>query len=444
MDNALFRSPISRIIAGGADILSAVLFVGVWVANLVTAGFSLAGTQTFAGWTYFPIFWPHLLAATLGILIFLRYGANFATAVTTVLLWLVAWVSDLYGAIAYWHLFWLCNAGPKSQLSGVGREICDSENALLISLMVLGTLLWFISFAGVIAHAFDLFQAGRSGSSKPGRVISAPILWIGFANILTLVAFFALWLANWISTSISLGGGQTYAVWAYINIFLVQLSASVVGTMLFLRYGSNWVTAAAAIILWATSFFAGFYGTALYWRLGWFCTQTSASTLSGNQLVICTEERSYLIALWVLTSALWILSIIAPIAHALDFFAAGSHDSARVKLGGTTSADDAGVAPNDDIGDATNSKDPNEGGDDNGVSPMDQYGTYNDGSSFVSGTAIPAVTHGIRGLRSQLPYYPQRPTSNRSRRSSSNNDNINPAARTLNRRTINGNSPTLV
>lgn len=386
---------LARLIAGGADVLSMILFTGVWVATMVTSGFSLAGTQTFAGWTYFPMFWPHLAASTLGLLMFLRYGANFVTAVTTVLLWMVAWVADLYGAIVYWYMFWLCNVGPKNQLSGLGRDICDSEDALLISMMVLGTLLWVISWAGAIAHGFDLFPAGKSGSSKPGREISAAILWIGLSNVLTVLVFFGLWLANWITTSISVGGGQTYGVWTYANIFLIQLPASVLGIMMFLRYGSNWFTAAASIVLWAISFFAALYGAGLYWRLGWFCKVASVSTLSGNQLVICTQEESYLIALWVLTTALWVFSIIATIAHAYDFFAAGRSSSVRVKISSRKSAaddDDEDVVPENDL------EEPPE----TTTNSMNQYGSYNDGSLLSGNPVSPAAIRGVRSINTQL------------------------------------------
>jgi len=384
MDSALFRSPISRLIAGAVDVMSTILFMAVWVATLVTSGFSLTGTQTFAGWTYFPMFWPHLIAATLGVLMILRYGANFATASLTVLLWMVALVADAYGAVAYWRLFWLCDIGNKSQLTGVARGICDSENALLICMMVVGTVLLALSVCGIGGHGFDLFQAGRSGSASPGRTISAPLLWVGLANMFTLLAFSGLWLANWISTSTSVGGGQTYAVWTYANIFLIQLSASVLGSMMFVRYGANWVTAAVSIVLWSTSFFAALYGTALYWRIGWFCKVASVSSLSGNQLTICTQETSYLIALWVLASILWILSIIAPIAHAYDFFAAGRHGSVRVKLGASRRSDNHGVTPHEDLEmqnpPETEAKTPQN---------IDQYAPYNDGSVLSGARIVP-------------------------------------------------------
>lgn len=372
MDNSLFRSPIARIVAGGADILSLVLFAAVWVATLVTSGFSLAGTQTYAGWTYFPVMWPHLAAATLGFLLFLRYGANYATALAVALLWTVAFISDIFGAVVYWKLFWLCNIGPKSELSGVALGICDDENPLLISMMVLATVLWFISIAGALAHFFDFFQAGRGGSVVPGRQLSGALFVIAATNIVSFLVFLALWITNWITTAISVGGGQTYAVWTHANILLVQISATVVGIMLFLRYGANWITAAAAIILWIVAFFSAFYVAALYWRLGWMCKVSTASTLSGNDLVICTQEEPYLIALWVLVSIQWFMAIMAPVAHAFDLFRAGRYGSVKIRLGGSKSdtVDGAGVSPEEDLNGTNGSSD---------VSPMDQYMPLNDG-----------------------------------------------------------------
>lgn len=398
MDSALFRSPISRILIGGTSIFSLVLFAAVWIATLATSGFSLAGDHTFAGWTYFPLFWPHLAAATLGILLFLRYGANYATATTVVIVWLVALISNTYGTVLYWRLGWLCNITGKDKLTDpIDLEICNSENALLISLWVLSTVLWIISIIAPIAHGFDYFQAGRSGSAAPGRNITAELIMLGGAAILTLLVFAGLWIAALITSSVSVAGGsssQTYGVWTHSNIFLVQLSSAVLGLMVFLRYGANYVTGIASIILWAVSFFAATYGTVLYWRLGWFCKIATGTTLRGVDLIICRDEDSYLIALWVMSTLLWVFSIVGPIAHAFDLPAAGRSGTIN-PLTDKYSVDGGGVAPPDDAGQPR--LDPQ------GVpirrtqgtaAPVDQYGTYNDGSVF---SASKLATAGGRG-----------------------------------------------
>lgn len=379
MDSALFRSPLSRYIVAGVSVVSLVLFGTVWIATLVTSGFSLAGTHTYAGWTYLPLFWFHLAAATLGFMIFFRYGANSATGIVVIFLWVIAWVSDFFGAVSYWRLFWLCNISGKDKLTGLAVEICASENALLISMMVFGTVMWFITWAGAIAHGFDYFQASRSGKSMPGRKITPQLLWVATAGVLTLLVFLGLWIANLITSGMSWAAGtanQTFGVWAHINIFLVQLSAGVVSVMLSLRYGANAVTAAAAIILWSVSFFAGTYGTVLYWRLGWFCKIATGTTLQGVDLVICTQEDSYLIALWVLVSILWLLTIVGAVAHAFDFMDASKVGGLGLKRGGRSedgkSVDGLGVAPTDD----------------QGVPRGEQYGTFDDGNRVFAAARL--------------------------------------------------------
>lgn len=382
MDSGLFRSPISRIIVGGVSLFSLILFIGIWVATLITTGFSLAGTQTFAGWTYFPLFWPHLAAATLSAMIFLRYGANYASALTAVVLWIVAVVCDVFGAVVYWRLFWLCNIGGKGQLTGVALQICNSEDALLISMMVFATVMMIVAAAGAIAQGFDLFQAGRSGSVSPGRELSAELILVGAASIVSFLCLIGLWITNFITTAISVGGGHTYAVWAHTNILLVQISASVLGIMLFLRYGANYITAAAAVILWAIAFFAAFYCNAVYWRIGWMCFGTTGNTLTGNALVICNEEDTYLIAVWVIVSILGICAIIGPLAHGADYFSAARTGSIEIGLGSRgkdSSVDMEGVVPSD--------MDPPESDLEGNPGNMDQLAPFNDGSMFAAARA---------------------------------------------------------
>lgn len=332
MDSSVIRSPIWRYVIGGTSLLSLILFAGIWVANLVTTGFSLAGTQTFAGWTYFPLFWPHLAAATLGAMVFLRYGSNYATALAVVVLWLVAVVCDVFVAVVYWRLFWLCNIGGKGQLTGVALQICNSENALLISMMVFATVMMVIAFVAAVGHGLDFRNAGKAGSAVPGRGLSAELILVGAACILSFLALMSLWIINFITSADSIGGGHTYAVWAYIDILLVQISASVVGIMMFLRYGANFVTAAAAVILWAVAFFAAFYCGAVYWRVGWMCFVSTGSTLTGNELVMCNAEGNYLIAVWVLVTILFLCSVVAPLAHAADYFSAARSGSVKINF----------------------------------------------------------------------------------------------------------------
>lgn len=325
MEDALSVSIVSRTAIAATSIISLLLFVAIWIATLITSGFSLAGTHTFAGWTYMPTFWFHLVAATLGFMMFLRYGANRVTALVVVVLWGAAAVSDFFGAILYWRLFWLCNISGKDTLTGVAVEICGSENALLISLMVFATVMLIISIAGFAGHLFDYGSAKRAGSAVPNRTLTAPLILVAGMGVLTMVVFAALWVTNLITSGFSWAAGssnQTFAVWTHIDIFLVQLAGAMLSIMLALRYGANAVTATAAVVLWGISLFAGTFGTFLYWRLGWFCTVASSSTLQGIDLVICTQEKNYLIALWVLVTLLWLFSIVGAVAHGYDWQAA--------------------------------------------------------------------------------------------------------------------------
>lgn len=84
-----------------------------------------------------------------------------------------------------------------------------------------------------------------------------------------------------------------------------------------------------------------------------------------------------------MSSLLWVFSIVAPIAHAFDYPAAGRTSSIN-PLADRRGVDTAGLTPLDDTG-ARGS-----------ATPVDQYGTFNDGSMFSAGklAAATAATTG--------------------------------------------------
>lgn len=303
--------------------MSLVLFGGLWIGTLITSGFSLAEAHTFSSWTYFPMFWPHLAAATIGFMIFLRYGANWGTGLAAMFLWLIAIFSDLLGTIVYWRLGWMCNISGSGGLSSLEEEMCDNENPLIISLWVVSTVLWITSIVAAIAQGFDLFNAGKSGDAIPGTKITIPVVLLGFFGAMCGVLFATLWLMNVVTTIDSIANIQTYGVWAHINLFSVQLASVVLTMMIALRYGNNWITAGAAIALSVLAFFSSFYGLLVYWQTGWFCFVSEGSPLVGIDLIVCNDEENWLITVWILVSLLWGFSIIIAIAHAVDFPDAG-------------------------------------------------------------------------------------------------------------------------
>lgn len=327
--SGLVKSPFSRWVLGGASAISLLLFGGLWVGALITSGFSLADAHTFSAWSYFPMFWPHLAAATLGFMIFLRYGANWGTGLAAVFLWLVGIFSDLIGTIVYWRIGWLCNISGGGTMSALEREMCREENALIISLWVVSTFLLLLAIVGAVAQGLDLFNAGKTGSSLPGMKITFSVVLLGFFGAFAALLFIALWGMNIITTVDSLANIQTYGVWAHINLFSVQLAGTVLTIMMALRYGNTWITAAAAIVISVLAFFSSFYGLLLYWQMGWFCFVSEASPILGIDLLVCSDEENYMIAIWVIVSFLWGISIIVAIAHAVDFTDAGREGSSK-------------------------------------------------------------------------------------------------------------------
>ena len=303
--------------------MSLVLFAGAWIGTLITSGYSLAEAHTYSSWTYFPMFWPHLAAATLGFMIFLRYGANWGTGLAAMFLWLIAIFSNLLGTILYWRLGWMCNISGSGGMSALENEMCDNENPLIIALWVVSTVLWIISIVAAVAQGFDLFNAGKSGDVMPGTKITIPVVMLVFFGIVCAILFAVLWVMNLVTTVDSIANIQTYGVWAHINLFSIQLASIVITIMMGLRYGNNWITAAAAIILSVLAFFSSFYGLLVYWQMGWFCFVSEGSPLIGLDLIVCNKEENWLITVWILVSLLWGFSIIIAIAHAVDFPDAG-------------------------------------------------------------------------------------------------------------------------
>ena len=330
---ASMKSSIWRIACIIVDLSSLAIFSAAWVASIVLSGFSLSNSNVFAAWTYFPLLWPHLLAATLGLLVSLRFvnAGNYVTALVTIVLYVVAFFSDLYAAVCYTRTFWLCNIKGASQLDfPVGQHICHSENALLIILTWgVAILLWVLTWFGIPSHGFDFNKAGKSGSSKPlfGNKFTAPLGMLLFVGLAGLVIVLGLYIENAITSAISVSGGHTYASWAYINIFLLEISGLVLSLMLFLRYGSNWATAAAAIVIWCVSVFAAYYVGYLYWKVGWMCWVSKTSVLTGLELVMCTQESGYFIAIWILSTAFGLVTIGGSLGHIWDFFSAGRSGS---------------------------------------------------------------------------------------------------------------------
>jgi hypothetical protein len=380
---SLVKSPLSRIVMGGATSLSLVLFAGAWIGTLVTAGYSLADAHTFSSWTYFPMFWPHLAAATLGFMIFLRYGANWGTGLAAMFLWLIALFSDLLGTILYWRLGWMCNISGSGGLSALEQEMCSRENALIITLWVVSTILWIVSIVAAVAQGFDLFNAGKSGKIMPGTKITIPVVLLGFFGVACAVLFTTLWLMNVVTTIDSIANIQTYGVWAHINLFSVQLAAIVISIMMALRYGNNWITAAAAIILAVLAFFSSFYGLLVYWQMGWFCFVSEGSPLIGIDLIVCNREENWLITVWILISLLWGFQIIVAIAHAVDFMDAGRTGGSMNPLKGKGSDYEELGLDDDDLG----------GGDDvnmdEEIGGADILGRYPRSHPLPSGAPLP-------------------------------------------------------
>lgn len=378
--NSLIKSPLSRIVMGGATAVSLILFGGLWIGTLITSGFSLAESHTFSSWTYFPTFWPHLAAATLGFMIFLRYGANWGTGLAAMFLWLIAIFSDLLGTILYWRLGWMCNISGSGGLSTLEQEMCANENALIISLWVISTVLWVISIVAAFAQGFDLFNAGKSGDTIPGTKITIPVVLLGFFGAVSAVVFATLWIMNVVTTIDSIANIQTYGVWAHINLFSIQLVSVVLTLMMALRYGNNWITATAAIILSAIAFFSSFYGLLVYWQMGWFCFVSEASPLLGIDLIVCNTEENWLITVWILISLLWGFVIITTLSHVFDFPAAGRTGGSLNPLASGKGGDGGRF---DELGDE-------EEGDVSGI--MNAYPTTPIGSRVGSGQRMLAAT----------------------------------------------------
>ena len=365
---------------GGATAVSLVLFGGAWLGTLITSGFSLAESHTFSSWTYFPMFWPHLAAAVLGFMIFLRYGANWGTGLAAMFLWLIAVFSDLLGTILYWRLGWMCNISGGGGMSALEQEMCSNENALIITLWVVSTILWVISIIAAFAQGFDLFNAGKSGETMPGTKITIPVVLLGFFGAVCAVLFATLWVMNVVTTIDSIANIQTYGVWAHANLLSVQLASVVITIMMALRYGNNWITAAAAIILAVLAFFSTFYALLVYWQMGWFCFVSEASPLLGIDLIVCNAEENWLITVWILVSLLWGFVIIIAIAHAVDFPDAG-------RTGGSLNPLASGKG--DDY---------EELGVDDAAAGDEELGVEGIMNAYPSGAAAPARFGGLRAL----------------------------------------------
>ena len=328
------KSSMWRLIAGVSSVISLLFFAGAWVGTIVTSGFSLTNSHTFAGWLYFPLLWPHFAAATLGFLMFMRYGANWITALVTLALWGGSIVSDLYATILYWRLGWLCNISGLGSLTAVEKEICANEDPLLISLWVTSTLVLLLAIGGALGQAFDLVKTGKAGKSAPRIQISAPVIIMVPFGILSALLLFAFWAMNVLNSGESLIGRQAFAVWTHANVFSLQIPATILSIMLGVRYGSNWATAIAAPILWGISFFAAFFGTGLYWQLGWFCQVAAGSPMTGVDLEICNKEEHWLTAVWVMVSILGLTTITNFIAHINDIGTASAQGQSLNPLRG--------------------------------------------------------------------------------------------------------------
>lgn len=321
MINKTFSTPLARIMAGGAAVFSLVAFVAFWMTTVILSGFTISGDQVWSIWTYTPMFWPQLIAATLGAMVAMRYGSNWITAILVIVLWIVAVLFTGIVTISYWRFGWLCNISGSKVLSGVIElDICANQNSLLIVLWVTSTFMWIATFIGAGASMFDVFAAGKARSTKPTIIFSGELIVIGFADILSALCLVGLVFANIITSASSFFGIQTYAVWAPINIYLVQVVATVMGLMMMVRYGTNWLTGLITVILWGFSLFAAIYVGFMYWWLGYMCFFTSGSSLNPVETIVCKKEGDYLIAVWVFATLLWVAALMAVIAHLSDYW----------------------------------------------------------------------------------------------------------------------------
>ncbi len=395
MINKSFSTPLARIMAGGAAVFSLVSFVAFWMTTVILTGFTISGDQVWTIWTYTPMFWPQLMVAVLGGMVAMRYGSNWITAILVIIGWIVAVLFTGIVTISYWRFGWLCNISGSGTLSGVIElDICANQNSLLIVLWVTSTFMWIATFVGAGASMFDVFQAGRAGKggTKPSLILTGESIIIGLANVISLLCILGLMFANLITSASSFFGVQTYAIWAPINIFMVQIAATVMGLMMWMRYGTNWLTGMITVGLWSFTLFSDIYVGFMYWWLGYMCHFTSGTSLNQVETVVCKKEGDYLIAVWIFVTILWVTAVMAVIAHLVDYFTIKGMNKDtvipfKISSGGTKTVDDAeddAVYGEDSLFNAQ----------------QDQPATLNDERRFI-GRRLPPGRHVRRALPKQ-------------------------------------------
>jgi len=130
-----------------------------------------------------------------------------------------------------------------------------------------------------------------------------------------------MYFASWVSTVDSAFFVRTFAAWTYTGMLIPHVAATTLGLMLLFLWGANYVTAVLAILLYATAAVSDGFVFGLYWRLGWNCNVRSGNgSLKGTDLIICLNENSYLITLWVIVSFLTIMAMAGVVIHGLYFY----------------------------------------------------------------------------------------------------------------------------
>ncbi len=341
----------------------------------VTMFYSHSGERTYAVWFAVPYLYVHAAAAVMGILMSRRWNYSKFTSGFTVILYLVAILTDLLCALVYWIIWWMCVV-KESGLSGASEVVCkeDTNELWFMWAMTLGMLI--LAIGGSIAHGYDLVGATRimrnrrrkrpkpiaglkkkiaeiqAGIAEKGGIMS--LVWKGstgtmrYVRMVTMISRFLAVLCNvtsilvltimlfWsaVDSGFVFSKFKTQPGWFGSPLYLFAAAANSMGVLVILggALGSNEgkrkrgatthliVLVINAIMHILSGFFLCIMAFIGYLRLTVLC-DTSGVTLFGVDALVCgssgSSARTLLYAMMAFSSILLLCGLCAALGHVI-------------------------------------------------------------------------------------------------------------------------------